>query len=164
MLHEDDTKTQVAKSEQRCPLRRAPQRPRAQNPTAAFVCHRPIWASNGKDLANLTALASYRTSTRRQRRRYPTPTLVCHNRHIWSTIGKGVTDGTTVASRSPRTRAIRPKTTRMSVSECQAEAQNVVTREVNVAINRRDAEVLAQFNTEVESAVVREKAPLLAEL
>ena len=52
----------------------------------------------------------------------------------------------------------------MSVSECQAEAQNVVTREVNAAIDRRDAEVLAQFNTEVESAVVREKAPLLAEL
>ena len=101
-------KTQVEKS-RRCPLRRAP-----QIPTAAFVYHRPIWASIGKRLANLTALASCRASTRR---RHPTSALVYHNRPIWKTIGKGVTDGTTVASRSPRTRAIRPKTTRMPSPE-----------------------------------------------
>ena len=51
-----------------------------------------------------------------------------------------------------------------AVSACQAEAQDVVHREVSAAVTRRNAEVLAQFNTEVERAVTREKEPLLAEL
>ena len=51
-----------------------------------------------------------------------------------------------------------------AVSACQAEAQDVIDREVSAAVTRRNAEVLAQFNTEVASAVTREKEPLLAEL
>ena len=51
-----------------------------------------------------------------------------------------------------------------AVRECEAEAQGVVDRAVDAAVARRNVEVLAHFNTEVENAVANGKAPLLAEL
>ena len=51
-----------------------------------------------------------------------------------------------------------------AVRKCEAKAQEVVDREVDDALARRNAEVLAHFNTEVENAVDREKASFQAAL
>ena len=53
---------------------------------------------------------------------------------------------------------------RAAVHECEEKAQPVITREVNAAVARRNAELLSQLNIEVENAVARGKEPLQAEL
>ena len=53
---------------------------------------------------------------------------------------------------------------RAALSACEAEAQVIITREVDAAVTRRGEEVLGQLKSEFENAVARETASLQAEL